>query len=121
MKARIGGRLAGGEADLFEALVLAEDPAHGLVCRLRVGHVALLAILLHAEHTVVVADRSREDVNPSTASCHPIRDGLLGRNLGGWIGGGGMVEHRWDLRMAQARTGNHLDNRGATKPKADAA
>ena len=81
VEAWIGGRLARGEADLFEALVLREDPTNGLVGGLRVGHVALLAILLHAEHTVVVAHRSGQNVHARGSTRDPLDD-VLDRRLG---------------------------------------
>src|SRR5690606_18795414 len=64
---------------LLEGAVLAEDPAHGLVGGGGVDDVAAVAILLHAEDAVVVADRAGEDVDAGSLGGDPGLDGARAR------------------------------------------
>src|SRR5678815_1740140 len=58
-----GGGLSGGEAHLLGAAVLLEDPADPLGRHRGVVDVAALAVFLHAEDAVVVADGPYREVD----------------------------------------------------------
>ena len=88
-------RLAGGEAHLLGAAVTVEHPEDALGSHRGVVHVAAVAVLLHAEDAVVIADRADGDVQ---ALCSP-REALGDRRLGGH---GGATIVRTRSRLGQS-------------------
>jgi hypothetical protein len=70
-----GGGLAAGEAHLLGAAVLLEDPADALGRHRAVVDLARVAVFLHAEDAVVVADRADGDVQPLFLRLDALDDG----------------------------------------------